>query len=249
LPIIAIASRPGDDEERIARAEIVALYGGDSVAHATIIERVRRAVEFNGFAFSGLDLDHCRVGRGLYLATNLPEAMSQLYVREQLIAVDPIARRLSEDCPVVRWQDVKDDVDLDDPKAAQLLQLLEFYAVAPRTTFSFWSRGQMYGAATFTRDRPFDEAEIQVLSVLAKAVHGYLAYPVVQAINLRLALTKGELLCLRGAAEGLTSEEIALRVDYTLETVNTYLKSATKKLSAGNRTQAIAQAIRRGIIE
>ena len=235
--------------DEIAQRELAALGGINSIAHAPIIERLRRAVDFDGFAFSGLDLDNCRVGRGLFLATNLPDGLTQLYAREQLLAVDPIGRTISEERPIVQWQDVEDDVDLTDPKVRQLLQALDFYAIAPRTTFTFWNRGRMYAAATFTRQTRFSDEELQALNIMAKAVHGYLAQPIIQAINRTLGLTRGEVICLRSAAEGLTSEEVAAEVGYSVETVITYLKSATKKLNAGNRTQAIAQAIRRGIIE
>jgi DNA-binding CsgD family transcriptional regulator len=47
----------------------------------------------------------------------------------------------------------------------------------------------------------------------------------------------------------MTSEEIAAATGYKTETVNSYLKSATRKLGTANRLEAVADAIRRGIIE
>jgi LuxR family transcriptional regulator len=64
-----------------------------------------------------------------------------------------------------------------------------------------------------------------------------------------MKLSKGELACLVQASLGLTSENIAKATGYQAETVNSYIKSATKKLGAANRTQAIAQAIRRRLID
>ena len=63
-----------------------------------------------------------------------------------------------------------------------------------------------------------------------------------------LGLTRGEIECLRPAAEGLTSEEIAERLPFTTETVTTDLKAAIRKIGASNCAQAIAGGIRRGVI-
>jgi len=46
----------------------------------------------------------------------------------------------------------------------------------------------------------------------------------------------------------LTSDGIAKATGYQVDTVNSYVKSAVKKLGASNRTQAIAEAIRRRLI-
>lgn len=63
-----------------------------------------------------------------------------------------------------------------------------------------------------------------------------------------LKLSEGELLCLKLASFGKTSEEIAGATSYTPDTVNTYIKAATRKLEAKNRGHAIAEALRRGVV-
>ena len=50
------------------------------------------------------------------------------------------------------------------------------------------------------------------------------------------------------ASKGLTSSEIASETSLTVETVNTYLKSATKRLSARKRVHAVSEEIRRKIV-
>ncbi len=50
------------------------------------------------------------------------------------------------------------------------------------------------------------------------------------------------------AGDGYTSEEIAEKLGLSVHTVNAYLGSATVKLDAVNRIQAIAKAIRFGYI-
>lgn len=54
--------------------------------------------------------------------------------------------------------------------------------------------------------------------------------------------------CLRWVSEGKTTDEVAVILDVSANTVNRYILHATQKLSAANRTMAIAVAIRSGII-
>jgi DNA-binding CsgD family transcriptional regulator len=49
-------------------------------------------------------------------------------------------------------------------------------------------------------------------------------------------------------AEGKTTEEVALIVGVSTNTANRYVAQAIQKLSAANRSKAVATAIRRGIL-
>lgn len=83
---------------------------------------------------------------------------------------------------------------------------------------------------------------------LAEPQHGISAGPFAEDVKARPRLTKGEMRCLALASHGLTSGEIAERSPYTVETVNSYLKSVARKLGASNRTHAVTQALRRKLI-
>lgn len=61
-------------------------------------------------------------------------------------------------------------------------------------------------------------------------------------------LSERERECLRWVAEGKTTEDIALILGVSGNTVNKYIVSSIQKLSAGNRTMAVAMAIRTGLI-
>lgn len=70
---------------------------------------------------------------------------------------------------------------------------------------------------------------------------------------LRAAITRDPLSdrereCLLWVAEGKTTEEVALILGVSGNTVNSYVTNAIQKLSASNRAMAIATAIRSGII-
>lgn len=81
------------------------------------------------------------------------------------------------------------------------------------------------------------------LSVMREAQR--LAYGVMPA---RDKLNDREIECLQLVGNGMKSEAIGERLDLSVHTVNAYLGSATTKLDAVNRIQAIAKAIRLGII-
>lgn len=61
-------------------------------------------------------------------------------------------------------------------------------------------------------------------------------------------LNDREIVCLQMAGDGCISETIAEKLGLSVHTVNAYLGTATAKLDAVNRIQAIAKAIRFGYI-
>ena len=70
----------------------------------------------------------------------------------------------------------------------------------------------------------------------------------VQRISPHQNLNDRELQCLQLAADGHKSEAIAEELSLSVHTVNAYLGFAATKLDAVNRIQAIAKAIRLGLI-
>lgn len=61
-------------------------------------------------------------------------------------------------------------------------------------------------------------------------------------------LSMREIECLRWAAAGKSSDEIAIILGISVYTVSSYFKTATKKLDSVNRMQAIARAMRLKLI-
>jgi Response regulator containing a CheY-like receiver domain and an HTH DNA-binding domain len=68
------------------------------------------------------------------------------------------------------------------------------------------------------------------------------------SIGLNDALNEREIECLQMVGDGMKSEAIGEKLGLSVHTVNAYLGSATTKLDAVNRIQAIAKAIRLGLI-
>jgi DNA-binding CsgD family transcriptional regulator len=63
-----------------------------------------------------------------------------------------------------------------------------------------------------------------------------------------VSINNRETECLQYAGNGLTSDEISEMLNLSVHTVNAHLSSATTKLDSVNRIQAIAKAIRLGLI-
>ncbi|MHA6641576.1 helix-turn-helix transcriptional regulator [Mesorhizobium sp. A623] len=63
------------------------------------------------------------------------------------------------------------------------------------------------------------------------------------------AISKRELECLKLTANGYTSEAIARALKLSVHTANQYLTQCAQKLNAVSRTQAVAKALRLGLIE
>ena len=61
-------------------------------------------------------------------------------------------------------------------------------------------------------------------------------------------LTDRELAVLEAAACGLTNEHIGRRLGISADTVKTHMKRAFRRLDARDRAQAVAIAVRRGLI-
>jgi DNA-binding CsgD family transcriptional regulator len=108
---------------------------------------------------------------------------------------------------------------------------------------------RLCGAVAFSRHKPFHPDESYYLSLVAPAFHRDFARELRAGLDGRAQLTLREIECLRHASTGMTSEEIAEVMPLAAATVTAQLRSAAAKLGAANRVSAIAEAIRRGVIE
>lgn len=210
------------------------------------IERMRLAVPFDYIAVTGLDLENYRFGSGHSIDTDVPPAFFDAYYDEGMLASDPFvaASKLARDVVV------QEDVYAVTPPSQRLRYLERTFGVYNRTLVPLLRGDVVYGAVTFCRAKPFDTEEIAFLSGVAQAIHTMLTRPIMQKFFAEsLKLSDGEILCLKLASVGMTSEEISKESSYAVDTVNTYMKTAIKKLGASNRLHAIAEALRRRLIE
>lgn len=187
------------------------------------------------------------IGTGTLLASSFPAEYLHRYYSEGHLTVDPIvaltlsARRLVTDEEA--WHERKADA-----QSRQLHALMLHYGIGHRTVVPISRAGRIYGSIVVSSRRPLTDSERDYLQFVAEPLHRISAEPFADEVRARLRLTAGEMDCISLASGGLTSDEIAAQSRYSVETVNSYLKSATRKLGASNRTQAVAEALRRRLI-
>ena len=97
-------------------------------------------------------------------------------------------------------------------------------------------------------DAPLGSMETTILRLLAAAVDAQPVDPPGRPTE-RPLLSRRETECLVWTAAGKTTWEIAGILAISQNTVDGYIASATRKLGAVNRTQAVAEALRRGFID
>lgn len=210
------------------------------------IGRLRRAVDFDYVIISGLDIEGFQFGTAQSVDTDFPPAFLEAYYEGKFHLTDPYVQACKNAHSVMVESEVVDGTALNE----RLKYLLETFNIRNRTLFPIRRGDLVYGSVGFTRSVAFEPGELEFLGAVAAATHHEITGPLMRKFAAsELKLSQGEVACLRLASRGLTSEQIAAESGYQVDTVNTYIKNATKKIGATNRTQAIAEAIRRGLID
>jgi LuxR family transcriptional regulator len=210
------------------------------------IERLRKAVQFDYIAITGIDVDNYRFGSGQSIDTDFPPAFLDAFYGDGLLVTDPFILASRHATNVI----FEEEVYKRTPPPQRLRYLARTFGIFNRTLIPLLRGNIVYGAVTFARVNPFDDDEISFLEGVAEATHATFTRPIMERFSAEsLKLSSGEIVCLKLASRGETSDEISVSSGYAVDTVNTYIKMATKKLGASNRTHAIAEAIRRRLID
>jgi DNA-binding HTH domain-containing proteins len=205
----------------------------------------RAFMVFNLPTSTSLDLS------GNSIITNWPAELLTTYDQRQLMVDSPVIHHL-------RVSTIPFQFDLDNP--ADSLRITRS-TDGPRDLFFRFNmqRGAYFpvhdaagsrGAVSFCGDRPsFSLQEMLELTYLS--VHIYNRLAEIRDMDNRATemLTEREIDCLNWTAAGKTSVEIAEILGLSEHTINHYLNRATKKLDTVNRTQAVAKALRIGLIK
>lgn len=124
-------------------------------------------------------------------------------------------------------------------------RVLPFSGIAFPVKLGAAGNGYVVLTATYM-DLPADliiDLHLQSTNAMIELLQGDVRYS--KATEL---LSEREVACLQMAGDGLTSDEVAVKLGLSVHTVNAYLGAATGKLDSVNRIQAIAKAIRLGYI-
>lgn len=210
-----------------------------------VIDLFRKAVPFDFIAVAGMDCEGYGFGHGHSIDTDLPPAFLELYYGENWPRKDPFVLASRGATSVVR----EDEVYSTSPPEQRLSYIFRTFGIFNRTLIPLMRNTTVFGAVTFCRQERFSDLELSYLVMIAQPLHDAFVGPIMQKFAAdHMKLTAGEIACLEGAANGATTEAISQRTGFQPATVDTYLKAATKKLHAKNRTHAVAEAIRRKLV-
>ena len=137
----------------------------------------------------------------------------------------------------------------EDGKKVTVIALFEHYKMPRAAYFPVCDPAGERGGIGFSGDRDiFSSFEMLQLHMICTHVYDRLYQIGRRDQKVGEDLTQREIDCLNWTAAGKTSVEISDILSLSEHTVNHYLNRATKKLDTVNRTQAVAKALRMGII-
>jgi DNA-binding CsgD family transcriptional regulator len=132
----------------------------------------------------------------------------------------------------------------------EVTQIFSGFGIQRGACFPVHDRLGNRGAVCFGgTGKAFDQQQMMELHYLS--VHVYEQLAQIRSFDVKTTdvLTEREVDCLNWTAAGKTSAEIAEILGLSEHTVNHYLNRTARKLDTVNRTQAVAKALRSGIIK
>ncbi|MEZ2129392.1 MULTISPECIES: LuxR family transcriptional regulator [unclassified Sinorhizobium] len=184
------------------------------------------------------------------IITSWPAELLAAYDHEGLLLNSPVLRRLRNSTLPFFYDTSQNHAERDDGKTPIIISLFDRFRMPRCTFFPAHDAAGTRGAVSLAGDRErFTSEEMKELAYVAIHVFDRLAEIRNMDVRITDSLTDREIDCLNWTAAGKTSAEIADILSLSEHTVNHYLNRATKKLDTVNRTQAVAKALRIGLIK
>lgn len=219
-----------------------------------IFRFMRRLVELYGYRYFTIlrlpDRTSTRLGENSIL-TSWPQDYVSSFDKNSLLSTSPLVERL-------RKRPLAFGFSFEELIAKRPAEVRE-RAAAVYSDYAAW-HGVCLPAVASDGDRamfmvggdraPVQARELADLSLIIS--HLYQRLTEVSRTPVRAGenvLNERETACLTWTAAGKTSADIAVILSLSEHTVNHYLNRAARKLDTVNRTQAVAKALRQGLIE
>lgn len=180
----------------------------------------------------------------------IPAEWVSRYAAQGYAFKDPVIRRMQSRAAPFFWNELEQDVR-DDPAAQKIMnESAEFGLNKGFSTSLITLDGQAVGFSLAGRKFEIDPNMRGVLTLIA-------SYAIGRAIALqqessdqkkKITLSAREREALQWAAEGKADWEIGAVMKISEHGADKHMRAARVKLGAINRTQAVAEAIRRGLI-
>ncbi|KAB1085442.1 LuxR family transcriptional regulator [Neorhizobium galegae] len=218
-----------------------------------VIRFMKRMAEHYGCrTFMVLNLPHAtsRELSNNTVITNWPAELMSLFDREGMMQTSPVLRRL-------RTSTIPFTFDLDtvppERQGPTIRGIFGRFGVVRGAYFPVHDMSGSRGAVSFAGDG-LTFTHQQMMELMYISIHVFERLAEIRNLDVRPTdtLTDREIDCLNWTAAGKTSAEIAEIAEIlglSEHTVNHYLNRAAKKLDTVNRTQAVAKALRIGLIK
>ena len=171
------------------------------------------------------------------------------YADEGYVAIDPVVRHATQNLVPCLWSDMsftKDDADFM-ARSQQFGVPINGISTCLRDNGPGFAMFSVAGDFTSPRTLKARAELTLTIDIIAKQFHIQLQTLLqIRAEAQRLSPREREVI--HWAAEGKTSWETAHILGLTEGTVGQYLHAAVKKLNAVNKANAVAEAVRRGIV-
>lgn len=184
-----------------------------------------------------------------HVISGYPEEWQMIYAKEGYIWSDPtVAHCQTSTAPLIWTEDV-----FQASGAMPMFEEARSFGVSHGLSVSMHERIGTKSMISLVRDKSFEQ-EAHGLGVAAQALAGcthFVLTRIAQAekgLATTPSLTPQELETLRWASQGKTSWEISRIMSIAEPTVAFHMKNCIRKLEANNRPQALAIAIRLGLI-
>jgi LuxR family quorum sensing-dependent transcriptional regulator len=231
-----------DKVARILRASGAGETGG--VSFTATLQSLERHVPVGTYSIAGLPQPGRGIGTGTVLASSWPEGLLYDYLKFRWFEADPLVAMMRQ-APGLFPDQALAEVPTE-AVAARRLEAVKDGAGRHFVGVPIRHFGRRIGAVVLSRHEAFSPEESSLIELVAPALHA-------AAAGLPTALqpsplTARERECLAWCSEGLTARQIADLLAIRESTAVAHLNAAMRKLGAGSRPQAVAEAIRHGFI-
>jgi LuxR family quorum sensing-dependent transcriptional regulator len=241
-----------EKEKRVSEEKMALLKSISALATqydiVRFLKKVTELYSLRAFLVTRMPNATSRTLQSMSVISSWPADLMTRYDQASLMHSSSVLTRL-------RGSTVPFTIDLEDKGAAgasrdvEVLALFRAHNMQRFAVFPVADPDGQRGAVSFYGERPLlEEQEMLELSMLSIRIYDQLFQNGRSGQKPGEGLTEREIDCLNWTAAGKTSAEISEILGLSEHTVNHYLNRATRKLDTVNRTQAVAKALRTGII-
>lgn len=214
---------------------------------ATTFSGIVRKIGYRYFVISGIPGPYEELDKFI-VVKDLPDCWEALYKRKRYVDFDPIIERCISSEHPFRWSEVINDPGIR-PEALAVMSEAGRYGLINGLCIPIHGvNGYEAGVSLSGRDAGISNEELNNVHMVCLYSFNILKTIVRDSVISVSQLTKREKEILSWAALGKTNRDIAQSLFLAEETVASHMKSAMKKLSAQNKAEAVATALRARII-